>query len=490
MGKTTLLLQLLGVDDAFAGAVAEVLRAGRPRGSSSTSVATQYFWSDSGEWQFAPPGSTISDVTEAGLMDHLAMLRSSIGRDRSGVQDQPHRVGIPPRYRDPLADQNQWPNVLDLPGSAPKDRGEAAQVTLIAETHVPAAHLIVLVTKSDDLTPLRPSSLREISPVLAAWPLDEDRYRFVFTHTVSNLMGQGDAGREIVSSASTLRSETAQQVSRALRRQVPPDLLFPIEYGDSWSRLKSDRPDVYWSAAEAVRSLVADLQKTLTSVEREDAIFLAALRAPRILERAVQADIDAAGDDVEKTRTRLRRWTSERDEHTAAAQRLQARVAEVQRRLVHLDDAGRRLTDVRFDLDFTKLDHGAELARQQWVHQWAGRFRHFDEVGDTASFGKLRSSAERYADSDLKADVYAALELCVRCPKPCEKKFLGVTYADKWCSSEHCLATHRSRLEKAGVKVSSLLAGKAAELVEEERKRVRADLREHAEQARGRRGSS
>ena len=45
VGKTTLLLTLLGVAEQHRSVVSDILRAGRPHGQSSTSVPIRYRWS-------------------------------------------------------------------------------------------------------------------------------------------------------------------------------------------------------------------------------------------------------------------------------------------------------------------------------------------------------------------------------------------------------------------------------------------------------------
>jgi hypothetical protein len=295
-GKTTLLLRLLGVCPGKMTEVEQVLRAGRPAGTSATTVATRYHWSEySDGWELLNPRAGRSVVISGEtIAARLSQLRSDIEQGREPLDDDPLVIGIPHRYR--ALSHDAWPHILDLPGSLPVNNVEHAHVVRVAQRHVVRAHVVILVASADDPTSLRPSSLLDVVPALAIWPHQPERFRIVLTRTISNAsIGTWvEEGRDVT--PDTLRQRVLEALGIDLFGSEAAYIgyedwaarLFPVEYGQSWAHLFKERPDIWALAEPAVTKLMEQLLAGLSGDNNEETQLLAALRAPDIVAAAVR----------------------------------------------------------------------------------------------------------------------------------------------------------------------------------------------------------
>ena len=121
VGKTTLLLTLLGVRDDAATEVETVLRGGRIHGQSSTALPMRYLRSHDNQWRIDTPDS-------AGLSGDA--VRAALGDIRAKVEDGRHQGTDPVALFLPAdvfvaGEPAVRVSVLDLPGIAAAAPGSA-----------------------------------------------------------------------------------------------------------------------------------------------------------------------------------------------------------------------------------------------------------------------------------------------------------------------------------------------------------------------------
>lgn len=334
VGKTTLLLTLLGVAERHRSEVSRILQAGRTSGQSSTSVPIRYRWSPSADaWELA--GAVEAErCSGEELMARLRRLRDATG-DRRGTPDlQPVTVGLPRGCRSADAGP-AMPHVLDLPGVAADDPTERAAVRQFVQRHVPLADLVVIVVESEKMG-LLVEALSSVELDWLSWP---DRFRIVLTHTATHGYGNDPQFRERTDSIG--RAEIREVVCEKLARSVPEllsgrqrqrlkTIFYPIEYGKSWAKAK-DRERALFGPVFA--ELLQELGQQIGLTAVDDGRYLALPRAAK----AIQAHYDRRRDEIthrisdhldsrRKTEDNLRRlWKAlaEADESLAEAGRLQ-----------------------------------------------------------------------------------------------------------------------------------------------------------------------
>lgn len=147
VGKTTLLLDLMGVDPVQMTTISEVLRGGREAGKSATATAMEYVRSPAQRWGLDLPGSASTmwiDSDEA-VSTALGQLRSEMENGHLPAHAQPCVVRIPQRFFDTTPNAAHQVRILDLPGDSPANEVEQQHVERMAQTYLPFADLILLV---------------------------------------------------------------------------------------------------------------------------------------------------------------------------------------------------------------------------------------------------------------------------------------------------------------------------------------------------------
>lgn len=269
VGKTTLLLDLMGVTEQAFARVTEVLRGGREPGKSATATAMEYGQSRNECWLLNDGDGMVSFDNDDAMEQKLAELRVQMSR-RAIRAAKPVVVGIPrscffngvsgaPRVR-----------MLDLPGANAAEAAEREHVDAMARRYVPHADLILLVGRGDDLSFLHPDALAV--PGIEDWQIVPARFRIVTTYSFTpdslrmvtrNQMQSGSLDvtffrQRLLDQIGTFEKKMSKD-SRRL------DLYFPLEIGKSWLDAKQSGDEL----VEQVGPIIADLKNQLrTDISR------------------------------------------------------------------------------------------------------------------------------------------------------------------------------------------------------------------------------
>lgn len=245
VGKTTLLMDLMGVSPSVMARVSEVLRGGRPEGRSATATAMEYRCSPDMRWGLRKEQSTRWFETDSDMTCAIAELRHAM-EGQCLVLKQPCVVHIPQNCFD-ARDGQSLVRMLDLPGDKPANDVEQDHVHEMARRYVPLADLILLVGRGDDLSFLQPGGLT--LPGIEDWQSVPSRFRIVTTYSFT-----AESVRELVwgqtgaLSIELFRERLIEQIEKSgsLSDQArQPQRFFSLEFGQSWSGAKRRRPGLY-----------------------------------------------------------------------------------------------------------------------------------------------------------------------------------------------------------------------------------------------------
>lgn len=271
VGKTTLLLELLGIAKECLPHVSEVLRGGRGVGRSATATPMIYSESLDELWQLDGHKAGLDDE---GLRRALAQIRDDV---EAGVAiSRPRTVNIPVHYFDTERGASPRVRILDLPGADPANGNEAKYVRRAAQDYAPLADLIILITRADDLGFLKPWNLTEQFGRTLDWTLAPERFCIVtsYAFTLGTLRDWLSESRE-TRNLSALRARTAEQIRRfdGMNASVLPPI-YPLDFGKSWADTPIQRRAV-------VQPLLVELRRELRQRIEESAQPLGRLRQAR-----------------------------------------------------------------------------------------------------------------------------------------------------------------------------------------------------------------
>lgn len=245
VGKTTLILDLMGLSGGSLKRVSKVLRGGREAGKSATATAMEYRRSTDNYWRCAGGTATASDgpmqYDDSAMETALGEVREQMFKKRLQAE-KPLIVWIPNDCFDSDKNAGFSIRMLDLPGDHAADAIERKHVQQMAQKYVPNADLILLVGKGDDLSFLRPASLE--LPSIEDWQIVPNRFRIVTTYSFT-----AQSVRDAIKEQKTVDSEFFRQrlleQIRTFGLKLSKDAadtqrFFTLEFGDSWLNAKKD----------------------------------------------------------------------------------------------------------------------------------------------------------------------------------------------------------------------------------------------------------
>ncbi|KHL74966.1 hypothetical protein PpSQ1_07665 [Pseudomonas putida] len=260
VGKTTLILDLLGVTGDALERASSVLRGDQRMGKSSTACAIRYGRAKDDYWYIGDNSAALDDEA---ARERFAAIRSELEEGRSQSMEV-LSVRLPSMFFEQGAGDalSLDLRILDIPGINAVNEAEQAQVARVAEKYVATADLILLVGRADDLGFLHPNKLKLAA--LGDWMLQPNRYRVVLSYTFSPASFKTWFGQH---------RPTLEQVRAKLYGELnthdyrpPPEvekLLFPLEFGDSLRSLSAD-PDYHQAAVELILQLRRELLAGIT----------------------------------------------------------------------------------------------------------------------------------------------------------------------------------------------------------------------------------
>lgn len=235
VGKTTLLLNLMGVALEHMATVSEVLRGGRTAGNSATATTMEYCRSADERWGLSINAKSQWFHANEDITQHLGQLRADMKAGQL-LADSPCVVHIPQRFFAATHAAGLNVRMLDLPGDGSADDTndtEQQHVNEMAKTYMPFADLIILVGLGNDLGFLGPGAIT--LPGIEDWQKMPNRFRIVTTHSYTL-----QSVRDLIRTNSQLGADQLRQslideietivcLSKAAKE---PSLYFPLEFGD------------------------------------------------------------------------------------------------------------------------------------------------------------------------------------------------------------------------------------------------------------------
>lgn len=248
VGKTTLLLDLMGLEGQALADVSKVLRGGRAHGQSATATAMEYRRSPDTFWRLQADGQTVSIDSDDKMEAELSTVRDRMERRELQIA-RPITVAIPCDRFTPGEHAAPAVRMLDLPGDNPKDEVEGRHVADMAQRYLPHADLILLVGKGDDLSFLRPQGLT--LPGIEDWQFVPSRFHIIttYSYTAQSVL---DVARQRHQSGEPIDDVFFRERLLAQIRTFLPQLdgdaahparYFPLEFGQSWADAQRRRPD-------------------------------------------------------------------------------------------------------------------------------------------------------------------------------------------------------------------------------------------------------
>lgn len=393
VGKTTLILDLLGIRKDALPIVSEVLRGGQRLGKSSTATPIRYGRSPDDLWYLEDDSTGLSNDEAA---ERFGEIREQV-MNGTTCSSPLLNVRIPGLFFQQAADGalSLDLRLIDIPGINAINEHEQLEVRRIAERYVASADLILLVARADNLGFFQPNALD--FEALNDWMLQPSRFRLVLTYTFSPASFQTWFCKAEDTSPLTVRKIQQHLYNEMCTHdeRPPPEMLkhiYPLEFGDSLESMRNHSQAYFERASQVIEALRRDLLASITDAASPYARLWSAFRVGEFIEAKVQRENDEfnsrrgnlqcavtqAQGRVNEARTRL---SDAADEHLGAERRYRR----YERRLRHFNRGAyvprlKRFFCVRITLDsgetVTVLRQAMNAfqlhIRRQWSELWDG----------------------------------------------------------------------------------------------------------------------
>lgn len=238
VGKTTLILLMLGIRGAEHERIAKALRGGASIGSSATASAVMYTLHDEETFTLSCGASMEQGLDVEMLSEHVKRLREEIVRNPAleGVVT----LSIPRTWAISERRIHDGTRIIDLPGEGSRDARDREVTNVLLSRYVRSADLVLLVNRADQLVWFE-SIARE--GLASYWPWLLNQYAVVVTHAMSDA-----SVRDRVTLGCTfeeMMKYIRAQLSRSLESIDAPGIhpgcekvqMFMIDYGQSRSAM-------------------------------------------------------------------------------------------------------------------------------------------------------------------------------------------------------------------------------------------------------------
>lgn len=303
VGKTTLILDLMGLSEAGLQRVSRVLRGGRAAGKSATSTAMEYRRSSDSHWYFIGLTPNKTQHNDAEMQTVLGDVREDMFKDRL-FAEKPLVVWIPNDCFDTCQSLGSSVRILDLPGAKAADEVERKHVWQMAQNYLPNADLILLVGRSDGLSFLQPTSLN--LPSIEDWQLVPNRFRIITTYSFTPCSVIKKLKEQKTIDAKFFRQLLLSEIQtfglKLDSDAADPRLFFPLEFGDSWRTAERNLVTMLEPVITQLKNqLQQDIKASATKVSRLRNAIDVHVTVRKIKERGLK-QIDEELDNINKQR--------------------------------------------------------------------------------------------------------------------------------------------------------------------------------------------
>lgn len=333
VGKTSLILRLIGIAPEHMAVVNQALRGGREEGRSSTVTSMMYEASpDQFYYVKAPSGHDwVLCHNEQEVSEWLHLLRREV-ESNAAYSVQPVELRIPQRYFISGQRSDIHVRMMDLPGIYSSTTEEYDHVLRTIHHYVPQANLILLVNQATQLASFQHFGIESIDE----WRFVPDKFRIVLTHSVS-----ANSIREMIQEVppEAFHKHFYEEFGRTVDSFPMNGIkVYPLEYGKSWDQLGQKRFRWFEHYDRHMERLIDQLRNDIN----ESANEYSQVRMNYRLYRSVEEKLKEKEAWFERGRAAHAHRMSEMKEHLKELddylQMIDARSAELEQAIVALTD--------------------------------------------------------------------------------------------------------------------------------------------------------
>jgi len=287
VGKTSLILTLLGIRDDCFTAVNTLLRGGQGLGTMSTARTYRYRMAKDDFWYFSHCHNGETRLSDEEAVAVFAGFRKEV---EQGVREfESVDVFLPRRFFDPEFQGSAQLLIRDLPGTHSTNANEQYYVNVLANRYLASADVVLLTGKADALTFLKPEELD--NAMLNDWHWQRHRYKIVLTRAYSDATIQCLIKHRRFDKTA-MRSFLLEQIN-TMELGLPDSIseqIYPVECGHTWLAINACNDEFSRQCREIRRDVLQDLLASLHQASNPLSRLRTGYALPHIIQQQMAED--------------------------------------------------------------------------------------------------------------------------------------------------------------------------------------------------------
>lgn len=310
VGKTTLILNMIGLNPDYFSEVYNTLRAGVPRGNSSTSTAIIYAKSINEQYgcAFTSLNSLYSKETsyfdKYGMISHLESIRHQVERNKVS-SDSILFIYIPKNYfiQDSTADSI---SIMDMPGIESRNHKEDIHVQNLMTKYIPISSVCIIACRSNEIQHLETLVL----PNHIDWKRMNHRFILVITHAYND----GSTKRYFKTKPAERKESFYDYVIETYNKDIRKVLgdankteVYPVDVGDTLTKLCDTEIKREVDKKEIIATknrVLSDLRKSIVG-HKGERLKSALMDLDVIIQKYGEEEIKYIDNEIEKQKSKI-----------------------------------------------------------------------------------------------------------------------------------------------------------------------------------------
>lgn len=302
IGKTTLILNLLGIKKEFFSSVYDILRADVEYGTSSTSTAIIYRRSKNEQFGFAFKQNLTENIEMTYLSDddfknELKQIRNKV--ESKQLQTSILYIAIPKHYYLETTKNYSNIDILDMPGVSSKNDKEKTHVDSLFKTYLAFSSLCIIACTAEQIQGLETVKLPNDDG--DKWHEFPSRYVVVTTKSYS----KETIKKELLKGKKDYFDYIHQIFKNELLKVFPQSKeleIYPLDVGDSFESLCNEIPGIREKLEETREKFFEEIRKTVQTRRGNDLknIIDNLIESINVSAKTIKTDIEKNGKEKQE----------------------------------------------------------------------------------------------------------------------------------------------------------------------------------------------
>lgn len=314
VGKTSLILTLLGVGDDKFAAISNALRGGRTKGDSSTITSCIYKQSEDNEFHiFITQEEKVSCSSLDELEQTMKRLRDEIEAG-TAFYENPIIIEIAKQYISHMKflEESRNLSIIDLPGDDSKNEREEAYIQNVLNKYLPLCNVKIIMELSTQIVNL----FQMDSPIIKEWMEFPTHFRLVLTRSMSPRSVRKKIEKNKIATLADFQDHYLTELQRSgMNIQTT---IYPLEFGDSMLAMKKRNDSVLEKGGRWIQTLFTQLASDLSSMHTPENQILQMKSIEKSIQNQKKMEVDRLTEQI----NHLRLVSIDLKEHIAIQNRI------------------------------------------------------------------------------------------------------------------------------------------------------------------------